>query len=124
MTENIINNPDKSEGLGSKANILNSGFYENSLLPSNELLKKKSNNEKIQEFLDENMKKVSSKNFKTENVSQNNNSISSSKRNKKANKEENDSYLANDLLLNFDENKFSKRSSKPIKLIKEKKKDI
>ena len=122
MTENIINNPDKSEGLGSKANILNSGFYENSLLPSNELLKKKSNNEKIQEFLDENMKKVSSKNFKTENVSQNNNSISSSKRNKKANKEENDSYLANDLLLNFDENKFRKRRSKPIKLNKGKEK--
>ena len=122
MTENIINNPDKSEGLGSKANILNSGFYENSLLPSNELLKKKSNNEKIQEFLDENMKKVSSKNFKTENISQNNNSISSSKRNKKANKEENDSYLANDLLLNFDENKFRKRRSKPIKLNKGKEK--
>ena len=114
MAVNINQNQDKTEGLGSRTNFLRSGFSENSLIPSNELLYKKEDKEKIQEYLDLSMKKISSKKFKSENESQKNNSGTSSKKNKKTNKGDIDSYSVNKSLLIFEEKPIEDK--KPIKI--------
>jgi hypothetical protein len=54
-------NQDKIDGINSKTNLINGGgFYDNSLLPSNDLLNKKDNNND-KDLLDTSAKKISSK---------------------------------------------------------------
>ena len=77
MSDNYKQN--QVDGINSKANLINSGgFYENSLLPSNELLNKKDNNNE-KDLLDTSVKKISSKKIKSESDSPKNNSGASSK---------------------------------------------
>ena len=58
MSDNYKQNQEKIDGVNSKANLINSGgFFENSLLPSNELLNKKDNNND-KDLLDTSVKKI------------------------------------------------------------------
>lgn len=122
MSDNFKQNQDKTEGTSSKANLINGGFYENSLLPSNELLNKKDNNDK--DLLDTSVKKISSKKIKSESDSPKNNSGTSSKRNKKTNKGDMDSNSANRSLLIFDDRKYEEKKSKSEKSVKKQKRYI
>ena len=124
MSDNNKQNQDKVDGINSKANLINGGgFYENSLLPSNELLNKKDNNNE-KDLLDTSVKKISSKKIKSERDSPKNNSGASSKRNKKTNKGDMDSNSANRSLLIFEEKKFEDKRSKSGKSIKKPKRYI
>ena len=124
MSDNYKQNQDKIDGVNSKANLINGGgFFENSLLPSNELLNKKDNNND-KDLLDTSVKKISSKKIKSESDSPKNNSGTSSKRNKKTNKGDMDSNSANRSLLIFDDKKYEEKKSKSGKTIKKQKRYI
>jgi len=120
MSDNSKQNQD---GINSKANLINGGFFENSLLPSNELLNKKENNND-KDLLDTSAKKISSKKIKSESESPKNNSGTSSKRNKKTNKGDVDSNSANRSLLIFEDKKYEEKKSKSGKTIKKQKRYI
>ena len=132
MSENINVNQDKSEGLGSKANMLRGAIYENNLIPSNnssnsrldkEIGKegKEINKEKDKEIANTSIKKLSVKK-KTETDSQN--SKTSSKRNKRTFKGELDSYSANRSLLIFEERNYEEKRKRPLKDKKKEKRYI
>ena len=124
MSDNYKQIQDKNDGINSKANLINSGgFFENSLLPSNELLNKKDNNND-KDLLDTSVKKISSKKNKSESDSPKNNSGESSKRNKKTNKGDMDSNSVNRSLLILEEKNYEEKKSKSGKSIKKPKRYI
>ena len=117
MTENVTINQDKSEGRGSKVNILIGNSLEKTLIPSNH-----SSNTKLdkdnREF-NASIKKLSVKKQKSDIDSQNN-SKTSSKRNKRTYKGDLDSYSANRSLLIMEERNIEEKKNKPSKKKKEK----
>ena len=127
MTEKINVNPDKSEGLVSKVNLLHGNFNDNSLLPSNDSLNKKASKDKEQnrdkEISNSSIKKLSVRKQRTENESINNNSKTSSKRNKKTYKEI-DSSSANRSLLILEEKNYEEKKKKLSKQAKKEKRYI
>ena len=124
MSDNYKQIQDKNDGINSKANLINSGgFFENSLLPSNELLNKKDNNND-KDLLNTSVKKITSKKNKSESDSPKNNSGESSKRNKKTNKGDMDSNSVNRSLLILEEKNYEEKKSKSGKSIKKPKRYI
>ncbi len=127
MTEKINVNPDKSEGLVSKVNLLHGNFNDNFLLPSNDSLNKKASKDKEQnrdkEISNSSIKKLSVRKQRTENESINNNSKTSSKRNKKTYKEI-DSSSANRSLLILEEKNYEEKKKKLSKQAKKEKRYI
>ena len=129
MSESINVNQDKTEGLGSKANMLRGALYENNLIPSNnssnsKLDKEKGkdfNKEKDKDIVNASIKKLSVKK-KTETDSQN--SKTSSKRNKRTYKGDIDSYSANRSLLIFEERNYEEKKKRPLKDKKKEKRYI
>ena len=122
MSDNYKQNQEKIDGVNSKANLINSGgFFENSLLPSNELLNKK-DKKNDKDLLDTSVKKISSKKNKSESDSPKNNSGASSKRNKKTNKGDLDSNSANRSLLIFEDKKYEEKKKQIWKTNKKAKK--
>lgn len=128
MTEKIHANPDKSEGLVSKVNLLHGNSNDNSLLPSNDSLNKKASKDKEQnrdkDISNSSIKKLSARKQRTENESiNNNNSKTSSKRNKRTYKEI-DSSSANRSLLILEEKNYEEKKKKSSKQVKKEKRYI
>ena len=98
MSERININLEKTEGLGSKANIIGETSFQKPLLLTNHSSNIKL--EKDKDAVNSSIKKPSVKKQKTESDSQNNNS--SSKKNKKTYKDDIDSYSAKKSLLIFE----------------------
>ena len=120
MSERININQEKTEGLGSKANIIGETSFQKPLLLTNHSSNIKL--EKDKDAVNSSIKKPSVKKQKTESDSQNNNS--SSKKNKKTYKDDIDSYSANKSLLIFEEKNMEERRKKKLKEKKKEKRYI